>query len=397
MYLPRIKYPALAAHLANRQVTVITGMRQTGKTTIVKELLKNIASENKIFIDLEKLNNRELFSEKNYDNIVNILEQRGLNFKEKVYIALDEIQLVPNVTSIIKYLYDEYKIKFILTGSSSFYIKNMFSESLAGRKKIFELYPLSFSEMLGFNNIPNKEIDFTNTRFNSIEYDRLKFYYELYVEYGGFPEVVLADNISDKKDILKDIIYSYINVDIKSLSDIRNLKNFYALIKMLAARAGTRLDYSKISSLTGISRPSLYNYIYLLEQSFLISLVPVFAKNPDREIVKAKKIYFNDNGLISVLADVGSGSKFENSIFNQLRQSGEIKYYALKNGKEIDFIYLPYGAKKEIAFEAKETPTMSDLRYLQNLSEQAGIKRYRLVGRNPSSNFADYIWGGDVR
>lgn len=64
MYLPRIIYPALAEHLANRQVTVITGMRQTGKTTIVKELLKNIGSENKIFIDLEKLDNRELFSEK---------------------------------------------------------------------------------------------------------------------------------------------------------------------------------------------------------------------------------------------------------------------------------------------------------------------------------------------
>ena len=397
MYIQRKIYTDLAEHLTNRQVTVITGMRQTGKTTIVKELLKNIRSENKTFIDLEKFDNRELFNEKNYDNIVNILEQRGLNFKDKVYIALDEIQLVPNVTSVIKYLYDEFKIKFILTGSSSFYIKNMFSESLAGRKKIFELYPLSFAEMLRFNNIPNKEINFINAHFNSIEYDRLKFYYDLYVEYGGFPEVVLADKISDKKDILKDIIYSYINVDIKSLSDIRNVKNFYALIKMLAARTGTRLDYSKISSLTGISRPSLYNYIYLLEQSFLISLVPVFTKNPDREIVKAKKIFFNDNGLISVLADAGSGSKFENAVFNQLRQSGEIKYYALKNGKEIDFIYLPYGEKKEIAFEAKETPTMPDLRYLENLSEQAGIKQHRLVGRKMSSNFVNYIWGGDVR
>lgn len=397
MYIPRNIYTDLADHMGSRQVTVITGMRQTGKTTIVKELLKNVKSENKIFIDLEKFDNRELFSEKNYDNTVNILEQRGLNFKNKVYIALDEIQLVPNITSVIKYLYDEYNIKFILTGSSSFYIKNLFSESLAGRKKIFELYPLNFAEMLRFNNIPNKGIVFIKTDFNSIEYNRLKFYYDLYVEYGGFPEVVLSDKISDKKDILKDIIFSYINVDIKSLSDIRNLKNFYTLIKMLAARTGTRLDYAKISSLTGISRPSLYNYIYLLEQSFLISLVPVLSKNPDREIVKAKKIFFNDNGLVSVLADVSGGSKFENAVFNQLRQSGDIKYYALKNGKEIDFIYLPFGEKKEIAFEAKETPTKSDLKYLENLSVKAGIKQHRLIGRYTSPNFVNYIWGGDVR
>jgi len=81
------------------------------------------------------------------------LSQQGTDFSQKVLIAIDEIQLVPNLPSVLKYLYDAYDIKFIVTGSSAYYIKNLFSESLAGRKKIFEIYPLNFGELLLFNNI----------------------------------------------------------------------------------------------------------------------------------------------------------------------------------------------------------------------------------------------------
>lgn len=392
MYLQRKIFSSLEDHIEKKQVTVITGMRRTGKTTLVKELLSHIKSENKLFIDLERMDNRFLFTEKNYDNIINSLGQRGLNFNQKVFLALDEIQLVPEIISVIKYLYDKYTIKFILTGSSSFYLKNLFSESLSGRKKIFELYPLNFSELLTFNDVSFKENVFYEKNFNPAEYERLKFYYEQYIIFGGFPEVVLSKKAEDKKDLLNDIISSYINVDIKTISDLRNSQNIFNLVKMLAGRTGTRLDYTKLSSLTGISRPTLYNYLYLLEQSFLITLVPVIAKNPDKEIVKAKKIFFNDNGILNVLSDISSGAKFENSVFNQLRHFGEINYYALKSGKEIDFIL-----NKGFAFEVKETPSENDVKYLKNLSGQIKISKSRVIGRYPSPNFDDFIWGGDIR
>ena len=392
MYLERKIFSSLEDHIEKKQVTVITGMRRTGKTTLVKELLSHIKSENKLFIDLERMDNRFLFTEKNYDNIINSLEQRGLNFNQKVFLALDEIQLVPEIVSVIKYLYDKYTIKFILTGSSSFYLKNLFSESLSGRKKIFELYPLNFSELLTFNDVSFKENVFYEKNFNPAEYERLKFYYEQYIIFGGFPEVVLSKKAEDKKDLLNDIISSYINVDIKTISDLRNSQNIFNLVKMLAGRTGTRLDYTKLSSLTGISRPTLYNYLYLLEQSFLITLVPVIAKNPDKEIVKAKKIFFNDNGILNVLSDISSGTKFENSVFNQLKHFGEINYYALKSGKEIDFIL-----NKGFAFEVKETPSENDVKYLKNLSRQIKISKSRVIGRHPSPNFDDFIWGGDIR
>jgi predicted AAA+ superfamily ATPase len=392
MYLQRKIFSSLEDHIEKKQVTVITGMRRTGKTTLVKELLSRIKSENKLFIDLERMDNRVLFTEKNYDNIINSLGQRGLNFNQKVFLALDEIQLVPEIVSVIKYLYDKYTIKFILTGSSSFYLKNLFSESLSGRKKIFELYTLNFSELLTFNDVSFKENVFYEKNFNPAEYERLKFYYEQYIIFGGFPEVVLSKKTEDKKDLLNDIISSYINVDIKTISDLRNSQNIFNLVKMLAGRTGTRLDYTKLSSLTGISRPTLYNYLYLLEQSFLITLVPVIAKNPDKEIVKAKKIFFNDNGILNVLSDISSGAKFENSVFNQLRHLGEINYYALKSGKEIDFIL-----NKGFAFEVKETPSENDVKYLKNLSRQIKISKSRVIGRHPSPNFDDFIWGGDIR
>jgi predicted AAA+ superfamily ATPase len=392
MYLQRKIFSSLEDHIEKKQVTVITGMRRTGKTTLVKELLSHIKSENKLFIDLERMDNRVLFTEKNYDNIINSLGQRGLNFNQKVFLALDEIQLVPEIVSVIKYLYDKYTIKFILTGSSSFYLKNLFSESLSGRKKIFELYTLNFSELLTFNDVSFKENVFYEKNFNPAEYERLKFYYEQYIIFGGFPEVVLSKKTEDKKDLLNDIISSYINVDIKTISDLRNSQNIFNLVKMLAGRTGTRLDYTKLSSLTGISRPTLYNYLYLLEQSFLITLVPVIAKNPDKEIVKAKKIFFNDNGILNVLSDISSGAKFENSVFNQLRHLGEINYYALKSGKEIDFIL-----NKGFAFEVKETPSENDVKYLKNLSRQIKISKSRVIGRHPSPNFDDFIWGGDIR
>jgi len=150
MFYPRKIFSELTDHLDKRQITVITGMRRTGKTTLAIELLRQAKDTNQIFIDLERFDNRELFTDPNYDNIIRQLTGRGLDFTRKAWIVLDEIQLVPHITSVLKYLYDHYPIKFIVTGSSSFYLKNLFSESLAGRKILFELYPLSFGEFLNF-------------------------------------------------------------------------------------------------------------------------------------------------------------------------------------------------------------------------------------------------------
>ena len=116
------------------------------------------------------MEHRYLFNDANYENIVRSLEIEGLDLSRKAIIAIDEIQLVPNITSVIKYLYDTYDIKFMVTGSSSFYIKNHFTESLAGRKLVFEMTTLSFIEYLRFKevkvNFPKK--DFLPNKYTSV-------------------------------------------------------------------------------------------------------------------------------------------------------------------------------------------------------------------------------------
>lgn len=391
-FYTRTIYSALLEHLDKKQITVLTGMRRTGKTTLVKQLMADSKIEQQYYFDLERMDNRSLFSEDNYETIIYALTQRGADFSKRVLIGIDEIQLVPNLPSVLKYLYDSYDIKFIVTGSSAYYMKNMFSESLAGRKKLFEIYPLNFAELLSFNGVSVSEIPLQSAGvFLKSEYDRLKNYYETYINYGGFPEVVLSPVISDKKDMIQDIISSYINFDIALLSDIRNPANLYKLIKLLSVRIGTKLDISKLTSLTGISRPTVENYLDLLEQSYLIKAIPVLSNSPDREITKAKKVYFLDNGIASVSAEAGSGAMFENAVFNQLRFKGDVSYYQLKSGKEIDFIL-----DKEICYEVKETATEGDLKNVVALAQNLNIGDCHVIGRHPIKLFDGYIWGGFI-
>nr|WP_243699141.1 ATP-binding protein [Anseongella ginsenosidimutans] len=358
----------------------------------MKQLMEESAIAQKHYFDLERIDNRQLFSEPNYENTVQALRQQGTDFTKRVLIVLDEIQLVPNLPSIIKYLYDTYDIKFVVTGSSAYYMKNLFSESLAGRKKIFEIYPLNFGEFLIFNGVaalsPNIE---EAERFIRSEFERLKGYYDSYVNFGGFPEVVLADSMAEKQDLIIDILSSYINLDIRVLSDIKDPTNLYKLIKLLSVRIGTRLEVSKLTSLMGMARQTIENYLELLEKSYLIRTIPVLSSSPDREIVKAKKVYFLDNGIATMSGELSSGSRFENAVFNQLHHKGEVAYYQLKSGREIDFIL-----NKEACFEVKETATEADLKNVQSLAKNLKIAQSYVIGRQPLKVFPGYIWAGFI-
>ncbi|MEK7501622.1 MAG: ATP-binding protein [Patescibacteria group bacterium] len=390
---PRRIHIELKEHLDRKQIIVLTGMRRTGKTTIVKQLLNDIKSENKIYIDLQILANQDIFSPRNFDAIVEQLQGKGLDFSKRAYIVIDEIQLVKEIPGVLKYLYDNHDIKFIVTGSSSYYMKNLFTESMAGRKKIFELFPLEFGEFLTFKEVKaGTNSDFYNTKISESEYSSFENYYEEFVRFGGFPEVVLAKTEKEKIDLLNEIISSYINIDVSSLADFADRQSAYNVMKMLASRVGNKLDYSKLSRLTGLSRVLVQNYVNLFEGTYLISKIPVLTNNSDREIVKAEKLYFCDSGLLGILADVGSGARFENAVYAELRQRGVIKYFSLKNGREIDFIF-----NGDIALETKETPTETDINDLANIAKMAGVKKYRLIGKNLSPKFDDYIWGGSIR
>ncbi len=378
--------------LGTKQAIVVNGMRRTGKTTIIKFLLNKSAENNKVFFDLEKAENRFLFSDENYENIIHALKTEGINFSRKAFIGIDEIQLVPKITGIIKYLYDNFDIKFFLTGSSSFYIKNHFSESLAGRKYIFTLSTLTFDEFLKFRDVRLNLTEFKFQKVNPHLVKKLDAHYNDYISSGGFPEIATIDNPEVKRKYLSDILNSYLQLDIKFLADFSTTDEIFKLLKLLSARVGSKVDYSKLSMVSGIHRKKIKEYLLFLEQTYFIVFVSPFVVNTDREIALQKKIYFTDTGLLNILGNVNSGALFENKIANQLAHFGELNYYARRNGQEIDFIL-----NKKIAFEVKETPSESDYNKLKERSSSIGLSKRYLIGKNmPPSGFSEYIWGGDI-
>jgi uncharacterized protein len=386
-------YPVLENHLTKKQVTVITGLRRVGKSTALKHLYDNVLTKNKIYLDLERIENQNIFLQNSYKDIERSIELLGYDFSQPGIIGLDEIQMAKNSSSVIKALYDEYGVKFIVTGSSSFYLKNHFSESLAGRKRIFEMNPLDFEEFLQFKGLNIKGLYKEKMKtFLPTFYDLYKKEYKEFIQFGGFPEVVLAETAEDKIEYLKDILNSHIELDVKLLGDVSSSDLLYKLILLLANRVGSKMDYSKIGSILGINRLKVKEYILLLEYTYLIRTVKPFAKGIDKEITKQPKIYFSDTGLLQVCGQTSSGAIFENSIANQLHNIGEVNYYEKSSGTEIDFIL-----DKKTAIEVKETPSGFDIKALERRSKSLEMESNILIGRTLApSGFKDFVWGGNI-
>jgi hypothetical protein len=241
MFIKRRIYHSLQKVVNEKEIIVLTGMRRSGKTTLYRMLFEETKSVNKVFLDLENPLEQKVFEESDYNNILANLENAyGLDRKKKMYVFIDEIQAMPEAITAIKYLYDHYDIKFFLTGSSSFYIKNYFPESLAGRKFVFELFPLDFEEFLLFKKISKHNAETfqeKSRKKNRIVFEKIKKLYDEYLMYGGFPGVVLSDGAEMKKLRLNDIFKSYFEKDVKVMADFKDLKAFRDLMLLLMQRA----------------------------------------------------------------------------------------------------------------------------------------------------------------
>lgn len=380
MLYKRKLYEKLANKIKDREIIVVTGMRRVGKTTLFQMIFEIIESKNKGFFDMENPLNQKIFEEENYDNIWANLRPFGINNNERAYIFIDEIQLKPEIIKIVKYLYDHYDVKFFLTGPSSFYLKSLFPESLAGRKIIFELYPLDFEEFLYFRE--HKKEFFKNfkekeKKKNKIMYEKFKKLYDEYLEFGGFPQVVLASEIEKKKEFLIDIFKSYFEKDVKGLADFKEINKFRDLLLLLLKRVGTKLDISKLASELETSRETIYSYISFLEKTYFIRLISPFTKSVDREVSGKKKIYICDNGIGRYIGKCDDGNLLENAIFNNLNKYGEIKYYEKRSGGEIDFIL----TEMNTALEVKHKGDEKDYLRLKRTADNLKLKEAYVVSK----------------
>jgi predicted AAA+ superfamily ATPase len=375
MIYPRTIFSEIERHLDTPEAVILTGMRRTGKTTLLTLIRDRLKTDNKLFLDLENPLNRKYFEEEDYERIKATLEFLGLNFRKRPYILLDEIQHVRTLPSVIKYFIDHHKAKFVVTGSASYYLKNLFTESLAGRKAIFELFPLTFREFLIFKQshfkIPETDATVTKPVFASM--DRL---YEEYIRYGGFPEIVLKEDAKEKAKALEDVFTSFFQLEVLQLGDFRRNDVIRDLMLLLMQSTGSKLDIQRISRDLRVSRPALYDYLAFLEGTYFIKTIRPFSKGRSTEIRKMPKIYVCDTGLVNHFARLDEGHIFENSVFQNLRIKGDINYYQRKSGVEIDFIL-----NHKDAYEVKINPSASDLRKMKELSNEIGLKSCRMVSR----------------
>jgi len=313
--------------LFKQKAIIISGARQVGKTTLVKQLVKEINIPYLWFNG----------DEPNVPNIFNNISSAELSqlFGKNKIIVIDEAQQINNIGKILKLITDNLPdIQIIATGSSSFELSNKLNEPLTGRKFEYLLYPISFSELVEENGLL-KEIQSLNTR----------------LVYGSYPEIV-----TDTKDAEANLILlsdSYLYKDILMLENIKKPSLLIKLLQALSWQVGSEVSYNELARTVSSDPKTVEKYIDLLEKTYVIFRLNALSRNLRNEIKKSRKIYFYDNGirnavignfnLISNRNDVGQ--LWENYIISE--RIKHLKYNNIKTNlffwrttqqQEIDFI-----------------------------------------------------------
>lgn len=331
-------------------VLVVTGPRQSGKTTLCKV---NFPSYH--YVNMEDIALREQI----------MLNPKAFLKQFPQGLVIDEIQNVPELLSYIQVVVDEDNSrKFVLTGSNNFSLMQGITQSLAGRVSVFTLLPLSLQEL---GDIPYR----TDTNTLIIN--------------GGYP-AVWAKKIP-VQDVSRNYYNTYIERDVRQLMKVKNLSNFQTFMKLCAGRVGTELNINALSNEIGISSPTLKEWFSILEASYIVFRLPPFFKNIGKRLVKSPKIYFYDTGLACFLLGIETpqqlavhplrGVLFENMVvlefFKNKFNKGVLPnyyFYRDKNQKEVDLI--EEKANEIKAYEIKSAQLFNknfikNLDYIKNL------------------------------
>ncbi len=331
-------------YIEDRNIIVLIGARQVGKTSIMLYLKELLAKQNKkiYYIDLEDYRYVQIIDE-GCNVFINHLKEEGFDINKELWVFIDEIQYLKNPSNFLKFIFDHYKnIHLIVSGSSTFEIRKKFKDSLVGRTLVFEIFPLSFAEFLNFKNKKLPEIK----KLTAIKRDELKKLFMEYVRFGGYPKVVLADKANKKEKYLQQIVNTYIRKDIRDIGNIRNIDKFNKLLEALSQQSGNLLNMEELANTSKISKQTVENYLFILENTFIIKLVRPYYNNIRSELYKKPKIFFFDTGLMQMLwlkliPPTVIGNVFETAIYGELVKKfnrENIFYWRTKDKKEIDFI-----------------------------------------------------------
>ena len=340
--IKRILHDVIKQRLYKGKAIVLIGARQVGKTTLLKEIFPT--QNDMLWFNADDLPVRDFFSN------VTIERYRSMIGKNKI-VVIDEAQRIENVGIKMKLITDNFPgVQLVVTGSSSFELANKINEPLTGRKFEYELFPLSFNEMVNDIGL-----------FAEIQKLPIR------LVYGMYPDVVC--NPGDEKEILNQLTNSYLYKDILEWGRIKKPDKLVKLMKALAYQIGSEVSYNELSQIVEIDKGTIEKYINLLEQTKIIFRIPSYSRNLRNELKFGRKIYFCDNGirnaLINNFSDMelrqDAGPLWENFMISELRKYNHYThnycntyFWRTTQKQEIDYIEEKDG--KLTAYEFKWNP-----------------------------------------
>lgn len=349
-------------HLEKEEISLIVGARQVGKTTLMQQLKEKLEQkgENTLYLSMDIQEDRTHFESQ--QELINRVE---LEFgEEKGYVFLDEIQRKENAGLFLKGIYDiETPYKFVVSGSGSLELKENIHESLAGRKRVFELPPVSFKEFVNYET--DYEYEDRLEKFFEVKKEEADRLLKKYLNYGGYPRVVTESKESEKRRVIDEIFSSYLERDVSNFLNVRKVDAYSKLVSVLADQMGDPISNSKLARDVGVKSTTVRNYLDYLDKTFIVEQTDPFYTNKKKEITKSPIVYFSDPGLRNysiqrfghLNTPLEFGELFEGFIHNILKQETQftglnVKHWRTKSQAEVDFV-LSAGNKVELPVEVK--------------------------------------------
>lgn len=367
MSLKRIIYNDVVGDLRRKEIGIIIGPRQVGKTTLLKELASHHRKikERYRYFNLEMPADAHYFGRDFKDVLTDIEKGKGI-------VLIDEFHYLPNATKLFKAIYDGLPgVKVYATGSSAIEMHRHLKESLAGRRRLYRLFPLSFAEWLPSKSKTIKLPNDIQSKVSSHVHHIFKKYVEEFIIFGGMPGLVHEENVESKKRLLLDFVVTYIQKDIKALLREEDILSFNRLLSLLAAQEGGLLSENSTSQALNYSLRQVRKDLAILNQTFLLDILKPFFTNRGRELKQTNKIYYFDSGIRNaILRDFrplnqrpDKGVLLESFVLHEmqknLRVGQEIYYWRTREKDEVDFVLLQ--DRIPIAIEVKSRLQMPEI------------------------------------
>ncbi|MEP6793090.1 MAG: ATP-binding protein [Saprospiraceae bacterium] len=377
--IPRILKDQIQSRLyKSNKVIIVYGARQVGKTTLIREVLKDQPAR-VLEISADEIRYHDAFSGRDLGKMKGVVAGYDILF-------LDEAQRISDIGINLKILYEGIpNLKIIISGSSSLDLANKVNEPLTGRTWMFTLYPISTAEWKTYTGQNEFEIQ-----------QRLSEW----LRFGMYPEIMTMDNIEDKRKYLNELTSSYLYKDILEINNIRYPQKIRQLLSLLSYQLGNLVSIQEIANTLQINRETVLHYIDLLEKSFVIFRLSAFSRNLRKEVTTKDKIYFYDTGIRNALIENFApielrsdlGALWENYLLIERKKKMDYSgihpnmfFWRAYSGAELDYVEEKDGVLNGYEFKWQSKPGRVPQTWLQTYGE----KSWEVVHKD---NFGKFVF-----